>query len=368
MKKNRKLIYCIIIIAITSVVLLYYRRAKDYEVTYEVNNYKILEKFYKNNNIYYFSATKDSNTFEIVIKNNYTHKKKIIKEIVTLNGGNIECLYMKSAILDTYPICENDDEYISYAISELNDESFYKIKSMRDNKDNYENINIYSLNNKNIVIWNHYGFDYLSNNKKKSIKLLKKESYRDNYSFQVGEYIVLPNYDEDYRFNKVYIINLKNGYINTWEFDYYINYDFYVLGIENKKAYIIDRKDKTEYVLDPKSQKVEMISKNNVGMIFNDKWEEISMIKLANNEYSFKENNIVSYIVKKNKLYMSVLESKNDILISNKDVDRIIYSTTDIVYYISKDKLYYYSPYLGEVLSMQYNELEFNNGISIYIY
>ena len=368
MKRSRKLIYYILIIVITIVVILYYRSPKDYSVTYKVNDYKILEKFYKEHNIYYFSATKDSNTFEVVVNNDYIHKKNIIKEITVLSSEDIECLYMKSDLLSTYPMCKKDNEYIAYTISGLNDETFYKININQNDEDDYENINIYSLYNKNIAIWNHYGFDYISNNKRNSINILNKESYRDNYSFQVGEYIILPDYDEEYHFNKVYILNLKNGNINIWEFDHYINYDFYVLGIENKKAYIVDRKEKTEYMLEPKSKKIEIVSKNNVGMIFNDKWEEISMVKLSNTDYSFKEENIVNYKIKNNKLYMSILESKADILISDKAVDRIIYSTPNIVYYISKDNVYYYSPYLGEVSSIQYNELEFNNGISIYIY
>lgn len=303
-----------------------------------------------------------------MVNSNYINKKRIISKVKTITNDDTLCVFMESDLINTYPVCKKCNEYIAYSATNIIDDNFYKIYTIQNNEDKYANIDIYSLNGKRMAVWNHLGFYFLSHDIKKSFNMLTQESYRDNYSFKVEEYIILPNYDEEYHFNRVYLLNLKNGKTDIWNLNNYINYDFYVLGVKNMSVYLVDRKEKTEYKLGLKKHKIEVISKNGMGTIYNDKWEEISMVKLANNDYSFKSDKIIDYKIVNNKLYMSYLNGINDILVSDKKIDRIIYEDQQNIYYISKNELYYFSVYSGEVLSLRYNELEFNNGVSIYIY
>ena len=58
----------------------------------------------------------------------------------------------------------------------------------------------------------------------------------------------------------------------------------------------------------------------------------------------------------------------NNILITDRKVDKIIKVDNSIVYYLSNDKLYYFSFYTGEKQMIEYYELSFNKGTTIYIY
>ena len=368
MKKRSKLIIIIIIILCTTAVILFSRREKDYTVVYKVDGYEISEQYNKNTKSYYFSTTMNNKIYEIAITNDNLHKKQLINNIDLISNENDECLYMKSEVLNTYPTCHNGEEFIAYSLSDIKDDSFYKLKEYNEKKDNFGNINIFSLVDKTIAIWNHFGFDYISNDKKEPIKLIKKDSYLDNYSFAVDNYIILPDYDDEYSFNKVYLINLKNGDTNTWKLDYSINYDFYILGIKDKKAYLIDKKAKIEYELNPKNKSIDLISKNGQGKIWTGKWEDESIVKLANESYSFKEDSAIDYYIKDNRLFASISNDKKEIELSKQQVDKIINIDGLNIYYLSKNKLYYFSFYSGEILCLEYNEFEFNKGLSIYIY
>ena len=368
MNKRNKILICIVIALVTTGVIIFSRKPKDYSITYDIDGYHIYEKYEKDLNMYYFSTTIDENIIEIAVNNNYLHNKKLISEIKNITTDDVQCLYMKSQNLNTYPICIKDGNNVAYSILNLEDDSFYKLKEYKSTNNTYGNIEVFSITDKKIAIWNHYGFDYFEDINKKGLTLLKSESYRDNHSFIVDEYIILPDYDSKYQFDKVYLIDLKKGSTSTWNLGANINYDFYILGIKDSKAYLIDKKDKVEYELIPKNKKINVISKNGIGKIWSDKWEDESIVKLSTGDYSFKENSIFSYEIKNDKLIMKIINSDNEITVSNKKIDKIIQSDNMGAYYLSKNELYYFSHYTGEVLCMRYSEFEFNKGLSIYIY
>ena len=367
MKKYRKIFIIVLIMILMISIVLFFRRTKDYVVTYEVDKFNISEGYIKDKSSYIFFTNYNDKLYDIVINNKYLHDKKIIDSVKLLENDDYSCIYFQSNKLELYPICYKGDDRVDYNIVSK-DGDFFEYKNVINTSDEYKSIKINALLDKNIAVWNHYGYEYINKKSKQSIKLFQKESYYDNYSFQLDEYVLVPNYDESYYFTGINIINLKNGKVKLWNFNYEISYDFYVLGSYEDKVYIIDRKNRIEYSLCPKKESIEIISNSINGRIYNNSWEEVSLTKLVNNNYNFTYGKPIGYTLVDNKLYLNYFDNETKILITLNKVDRIVYSSSSEIAYISQDKLYYYSPYYGEVLMMEYSEWSFNEKDSVYIY
>lgn len=80
---------------------------------------------------------------------------------------------------------------------------------------------------------------------------------------------------------------------------------------------------------------------------------------------SFVKDKIINYVLDNNKLYV---ELTDNYLVTNKKVDKIIKIDELNVFYISKDTLYQFNPYDGEIPLLKYSEWEFNNNNMIFIF
>lgn len=365
---KNKIILCIIILLIIICLVIFINRPKNYSLKYNLDGFEILENYYKESNTYYFKAEIGDKYFEISVNSKYQYTKHLINKIKIIDEDELYCLYMQSDKIKTFPTCISNDKRIFYVSLDRSDKDFYQESGYDKFEEKFENVEIFSLKNKNIAVWNHYGFDLIINDKIQKTTLLKKESYLDNYSFIIDKYIILPNYDQEYTFNKVYIIDMETGKNTIWNLNYNINYDFYILGIKNNKIYFVDKKEKVEYELEPNKRIITIISKNGVGKIWNDKWEEESIIKIANNDYSIKDSHAAYYKLDNSILTVRFNEEGKEHIVTDKKVDKIITSDNNGIYYLYKNEIYYFSPFKGEVKFLKYNELEFNKGLTVYIY
>lgn len=361
--KKRKTLLIIIFIILVDVLVFYVNRAKDYEITYKTNNGEIVEKYDKKLKMYSFTININNKKYETVSKHDYIHTKKLIHGVSMFENGDTICVYLMSDKVELYPICNDGNELISYSLVNRKDE-FYKLKSVNEDKKTVGNINVNTNLNKNILIWNHYGFTNINGDK---VNILNNESYTDEYSFAISNYILVPNYDEKYEFKSFYIIDMTNNKSIKWDIDKEISSDFYFLGEYKNKGYIIDSKKQVEYEINPKKKTIEEVSKNGVGKIWDEGWKEESIVRLSSNKYEFNIPNFVNYHIKDNKLYLTPKNMSN-VLVSNLNITKIIKQDGLDVYYLVGNKLYYYSPFYGEVLVAEYSEFEFNKGLSIYIY
>ena len=367
MKKYKKLIILIITILIITGIIFIIRRPKDYSKSYKINSYMINESFIKEKNEYIFYTNYDSKAFDISITNKYIQKKKLIKSIKKLENDTETCLYFISDYLNTYPICYKDENRVDYSLV-TQDESFYSLKKPKELNDTYKSIKINTLIGKNYAIWNHYGYDHINEYGSKEEKIFKKETYYDEYSFQIDKLILIPNLDESYFFKKFMILNIETGELSNWRINKEISYDFYLLGVLNNKAYIVDRKNKIEYELDPYKKDIKIISNSQEGKIYEKEWKSIRLNKLINedNKFSYKAN--IEFLLDNKQLYMRYNDNETTVLVTNTKVDKIIESNYTEVYYLSEDKLYYYSPEYGEVQLLEYSEWSFNEKNTVYIY
>ena len=71
-------------------------------------------------------------------------------------------------------------------------------------------------------------------------------------------------------------------------------------------------------------------------------------------------------MLENNTLYMYIDNYK--LQISKRNISKIVkYNNLD-VYYLSKDILYYYNPFIGEMPLLRYSEWQFNNQNMVFIF
>lgn len=367
MKKYKKVIITIAFLILITIILFIILKKKDYHIDYKVDSLSINETYVKESQSYFFTINYNNENFKFIKVIAKNLPKKLIDKIEIYNNEekNETCILPVSKKIELYPICQKDNQNISYNI--LNETSnFYKYGDYEKKNTTFNNLKINTLLNHNYLIWAHNGYYYLSEEEQKEILFLEKESYYNNLAYQINNYLVTPNYDEDYMFETLAIINLKNGKYEKWNLPNKISYNSYYLGNFKNNIYLFDRKNEKEFKINPKNKKMEIISKDGYGTIWDSKWKEISTTKLAANNYEFEKNDSINYFINNNNLYMTY--DSYDVLITNKKVDKIVDFKNDEVFYLVGDELYLYNPKYGEVLLIKYSEWSFNNINSIFIY
>lgn len=370
MKKKYKIIISTVLGALIfcGIIFLIFR-ARNYEKIYKVSEFEITEEFNKNKNYYKFSLKKDGSIFEAVISSKYKGKKLIDDISFLENEEKTEkCVLFKSGKLKTYPQCKNSDGLIDYDLTSIKNEDYYVREELEVIESTHDKAKFYQPVDLKFLVWDNVGYIYVNKDEKKDIHFLENESYYNNSSWQVGRYVLTPNYDEDYVFSSFYVIDMEKGKLSTWKLDEEISQNFYYLGTKDDKVYLVDRKNKREFSLNPRNKKMELVSKDDEGIIWNDDWEPVSLTKLTSENYYFSNEKTFDYYLENENLYLQVADSKYNVKVSNKKVDKLVATKDDMVFYLVKDKFYSYSTFYGETLLAEYSEWNFNNVNSIYVY
>ena len=346
-------------------------RPKNYVKRYFKNDFEILETYNKELKVYSFEITKNDQKWYFVVKHSYNQKRKLIEEVELIQEKNVTCIIPKSSKLKTYPQCMEEKNTIDYhlipdEIKEKIDSQFFESREIL--KDNYEKIDIKYLNDQTFYIWNYKGFYRINKKQKENIKLFEKDIYNINNIAQINEFLIIPDYQESYYFNKFYIINLKDGSKKTWKLKESIYFDGYYLGSDKNSLFYVDKKTKTEWEFLPKKKKMRKIgTEAKDGKILkNGEWEKISLNKLTSNRYAFEKKEIYQYEIKDG-LYVKYLDCPLKKKISNQNVKEIVKIEADKIYYLADEYLYLYSEATGEILLMSYFEWNFNYKNMIFI-
>jgi len=358
----KKLIILISVIIIFFIFFLYmYFSPRNYEKDYEINKVRITEKYNAEKEYYYFNFYYKEKDFEYVSTEEYTTKRGLINTIEIIEEDKILCLVPKSEYLKTYPLCYKENIPIDYHLVNLD---FEKEKNNKSIEESYKDINIHYLNEKTFLVWNYKGFNYINEDTQKEINFLENDSYNLDLVAKVNNYLLVPDYNNKYTFNKMFIIDLKDGDIEEWDLKYEIYFDSYIVGVEKKSVFLFDKKNEIEYELRPDKKKMRKVKYQ---AIIGDEWQNITLGDL-NKEKTFTRNNVYNYEVINKKLYLKYLNGKNKIIVSDKVIKDIVYVENETIYYLVEDKLYMYNKEYGEVLLMDYFEWNFNYKNMIYIY
>lgn len=363
--KNKKKMFILIILLILLLIIILIKMPKNYTKKYSIGKFNIVEKYNKKTKAYSFLI---NNKYEYAVKNKYKGKK-LIKEIKYLKGTEKRCINMTGKKVEFFPLCYKDNQY-SYTLEKAgekyisNNNEIEKVKVKK-----YNNIIIDDIYDKNIFIWNHKGYYLINSKENKNIKFLDNEYYFNDTAFKTDKYLVTPDYKQKYEFDKFYVTNLETGKTKEMKLKDKLSYNFYYLGDYKKKSFIVDRKNEKEYVLKLKRRKIKDITSNEAtGTIYDNKFKEISMTKLVNTDYSFKKPEAYTYKLEKKRLYLNYYKGNNDILITNKKIDKLISYDDEFVYYLINDTIYSYSNKYGEKKMITFSELDFNSNNQVFIY
>ena len=208
-------------------------------------------------------------------------------------------------------MCNNGKQNVDYHLvdDKLKDELQDYYKEQSEKKEKIDNYIIY--NNEKMFIWNYKGFNYINDNQITKINLFKKDIYDIPLATKINEYILLPDYEQNYNFNKFYIINTKNLEIEEWEINYDISFNSYINGINYKSIYLTDIKNEKQYEIVPHKKRMRVVGnkyKDGIQYI-HGKEEKVPMSELINKKINFISNNPYVYKVENKELYLNYSEN-----------------------------------------------------------
>ncbi len=367
---KKKLRLLLIIFLIITFLLLIIFKDNSYSKVYDIDEYKVTEEFNDKQSYYYFQIKYNSLDYELLINHKYSGEK-LITNITKYSEKEELCLVLELTIGNSTLVCSKDNKLINWNLisDNLKDKIPSElIKEYSENSYTEKDITIFNNIDSKIYIWNYKGFDIIENGKLKTLNIFDDDVYDTNLIAKVNNYIIIPNYNQKYNFNKIIILNTKTDEIEEWELNYEISYDSYVMGSYENSIYLVDIKNKIQYELVPHKQKARIIAtKNSQGLIYKKEWQKMTVNQMINNKETFTFNIIYNYQIASQKLYLSYINSPNTIQVTNNQVDKIVAINDNEVYYLSQNKLFYFNIYDGEKLLAQKEEWLFNNENKVFI-
>ena len=357
-RKNNKLKIFIIFLILLFIVFIYlFSKSFNYEKEYVIDDVKITEQY--KNDYYTFIIKYKNNNYPYVFKEKYTRKRKLINDVIIKEGSEL-CLIPQSDYITFYPLCSKGKEIYTYNLS--NKIMDYKYEDVNSINTDYKKNNIYYLDNKKFLLYDYKGFNYVGNKENKYIELFKNDVYNLELAYQINEFLLIPNYNDNYYFNKIYLINMNSGKKKEIVTDFNISFDSIFLGDYENKVFLFDKREEKEYAIDVNKERIDEVR---FASFKNGKLIKVSYDKTNVENMLFEKEKTYKYELKDNKLYQNI--SNHFIKLSNLDVDKIICNIDNTVYYISEDKLYMYNNEKGEVLLISNFEWNFNNTNVIFI-
>lgn len=372
LKKSAIIIISLFLLTIIALIIFIISslKTKSYSVEYNIDDYAISENYDNQQKIYYYEITYNDIKYNFVYPHKYQKEKKLITEVKNIKEDKYTCLVIESDVINSNPLCSYEKENIDVRLvpDKLKQKLQDNFSTAQSSSFDYKNYQIFNKEEQ-LLIWSYKGFNYLNKDKIDFIKLFNKDVYEIPLATKINNYLFIPDYEQDYSFNRVYLINLNNNDVKIWKLKYSISFDSRILGINNKSIYLIDNKNKKEYELVPHKQKMRIVaSSNKQGVIYNKgEQEKISLNKLISSTKTFTYSNNYNYTLENNNLYLSYLNYPLKTKVSNNKIDAIVSINNDNIYYLVKDTLYKYNLKYGETKLITYYEWQFNNKNLIFI-
>jgi len=360
MKKKLLIIFSLLTLLI---VIKYF--TSNYKISYLLDSHMITT-IYKDKR-YYINI---DNKYNFDIYKRRGMSKLRIKSIKMIKSGDLECLYPKINNAETYPLCYYKDEYVDYNLIDDKELDEYKKVVEYDSNGNFYFNN--TLNkNEYIYLWNYKGFYQMNGSKLETLDLFDEGKYDNSLMYKVDNKIIFPDYNQEYEFNKLYVVNMINGKMNEIESKYDISYNSYIVGNIDKKIYLFDTKESCLYEIDIKRLTIRLVGSEELGYFKYEKDKKVSakLSEYKNRKvtYKYKTNSNYKYEIVNNVLYKSFVEDKLKLKIFEGENIKIIGEYKDNLYFTSEDKFYKYTP-KGLIKIFNYFELNFNENNVIYIY
>lgn len=362
-------IMILLIIVSFSFFLMSYNKRRDYSLNYKVKEFDIKEKYLKNDEKYYVEIKYKNKKYFYIINENYKRRRKLVSNIRYVKNNDEGCLLIKFNNKKQTPSCVKNNEYISYQL--VSDKlktkigkSYYKEYKDKINK-TYNNIEINTLYNKKILVWNYHGFYILDNDKNHEIKIFDNDTYNVSLIGQIDNYLLIPNYDQTYEYETIKVLNTKDLKIKKYHLNDNLSSDSYVMGTNGDSIFYYDTKYHKEYEFVPYKMKYREV--NNY-IYEKGKQVDKSEIYLSNHEVKFTYDTLYSYKLISNKLYRYNKYNSLKELITDLSVKDIVKEDNSDIYFISGESLYLYNDKYGVIKLLDYFELNFNYKNIFYIF
>jgi hypothetical protein len=387
--------------------------SKENEDEYEIKNGDIefyVKEFsnFKENN-YYFEIQGGDNTFKFQVINNFKKATNVIEKIEYFKDEKYECIlpiFSNNLILSDIMCINNNITFYYHDIiskDEQLDNFVLKINNYDINKyidttqtTNIENLEVYKenlINDHYIGITNYKGIYNISSNFNSvvyNITLFDKDIYNQKLATFTDKYYVVADYNKDFEFNEINIIDLVNLNTSKITSDTAITLDGYVQGTVNNKVYIYDKDRKVQYEININNKTVIKNNKDNIVYYNGGNWTTMSTkdaleelkfsydeINYQNNEYERIDkvgNEVGYYYLYKNNgdgydaYRINIYDNEGlTYLFSTNTIDNIFY-VDNYVYYINDSTIQVYNDNFGVRNLVKYNELKFNKNIIFNVY
>ena len=368
---------------------------KGHTVNYNIGNFNIKETFSSKDNNYYFEIKGDKFKTNFQIKENYKKNDKIIKKLYYKEILNYKCLFpiFKDKKQLTDIMCTKDN--IIYYENTLNIEEIkkefqkygynnkYQDKAKQISISNTQSIYKENIEKSTYIAIETYKGLKLLNGKETEIKLFENDVYKKPISIFTDKYYLVADYNSQYTFNKMHLVNIINGEKTTIRSYDDISFDTYIMGKVEDKIYMFDKENNKQYEIDLKEKMINYIGNKNNIKYYNGKWTKMTLSEAKSEKKftTYKEIKGYEKIDKINNYYYFYKKNNNKYQVYRADIKNIklktyLFDTTDLtnIIYI-KDNIYFknknafnkYSNNSSKKLISE-KEIEFNSDISFGIY
>ena len=325
---------------------------KDYEITYKIEDYQIREQYTDNDNYYSLTINKGNNNYNFIIEGKENYKKKSINSILEFQTDSETCIILKAKNKNFNPLCYKEEQISFHIVSKEMKEMINYREPESSHIEKYHNMNIYAPLNNDIYIWNYRGFERLK--EKKEIKIFNKDIYSPSLITQVNSTLWIPNYESEYYFNSVLLLDMNSEKIENWILPETIYFDSAILGVYDDKIYIIDKHEQKEWEINIAKKEMNRVEE----MTYQRGWESTTMNKLLYQSLTFYGVNRKEFITIDGYLYEETEGNKKRL--TDEKIDLIARKYSNSVYYFIKNKLYYYDDEHGSKPLVENFEWNFN--------
>lgn len=369
-------------------------KEEEYEIVNNNITFKIKETVTDENN-YFFDVSFNNKNFTFQIFHDF-NKTGVINDIKYFKNDKYECLlpmFDNEVLMNMVCLNEVNNYYYDLNDPELNRfaNSIYNFPKS-DKYKKVGNIIIYEdnlISNHYINFTNYKGVYNISkdfNSLLYNISLFEKDVINPKISLLTDKYYVVADYNSQYEFNKIYIVDLEQ--LETYEVKTKaISFDSYIQGNISNNIYLYDKENKIQYELNLEKRKIIEFS-STVKNYVNNEWVVMTPDEINNevkfiNDIDYENDSYVRidkvgdktgyyYLYKKNKnsydAYRINIQDKKGLtyLFSTTNINDISYVDNN-VYFIDKNTIKVFND-KGIKTLVKYNELEFNNNISFNVF
>lgn len=367
--------------------------SKGYEMNYEIDGYNIYERYISRtsgeDDSYYFEIKAGDYLFEYNTYKNFDKKKELVTHVNIIESDKYKCFYLKfkndyssnircikNNIYYNYNDIKGDDPSLDKKVSELD----YDITKYTDTASEVKRHEGLFVSQDNLIHGQYMGIVsykgvYLVNNYS-DVKFLyetnifDKDVVNQKVSIFLDKYYLVADYDQEFTFNKLYLVEILHGEKKEISYHSGISFDSYMMGYVGKKAYLLDCDNKKQYEIDIENKTVIEVGNEKLGIKFykNGEWEKINVITAINDKPKFinsseekegyervdiegGEKTGYKYYFKKNgskyDVYRSMRSNENLMYIfTTTNITNIVYFN-DYVYFQDKDYINCYHDDMG---------------------